>query len=254
MAGGRGKCVMVIVPSLAKCQQCTHKIIPAFITRVIVMGAKQVAGGIDAPGGMMYEKQSDETAPEHASEKARPTLRPQPAKNAWKNNSSGDPPKIQLTQSQDHAVADQVWDKPEIRLMRMSEHPSDVRMPATFKNPTPSSARKMGGMRIPFLVAVSVMLPVARTPKNDGALSGHASGDSQECFDGSHTLETSMSEKSVISKGDPQHGDSVHPQTKSKIKHGDPISKKPVDGTQKNEKWSDDRDNGHGSRRNPRGL
>lgn len=101
---------------------------------------------------------------------------------------------------------------------------------------------------------MSVMLSVARTPKNDGALSGHTSGDSEECFDGGHTLETSMSEKPVISKGDPEHGDGVHPHTKSKVKHGDSISKKPVDSTQENEKWGYDRDNGHGSRWNSRGC
>lgn len=212
MAGGGGKRVMVIVPAFAKRQKCADKIIAALIARSIVTCSKQVADGIDTPSGVVNEKQANETTPEHAGEKAGPALSPKAAQNSWKHDSSCDPPKIKLAQSQDHAVANQVGNKSEIRLMRVSEHPADVRMPAPFEYPPTSAAGIMGRVRISFLVTVSVMLPMARAPENYWPLSGHAARDSKECLDGCHTLETSVSEQPMIAKGYPQHGNGVHPQ------------------------------------------
>lgn len=248
MAGGGGKRVMVIMPAFAKRQKCADKIIAALIAGIIVPCPKQVADGVDTPSGVVNEKQSNETTPDHAGEEAGPALSPKAAQDTGKHDSSSDPPKIKLAQSQDQAVANQVGNKSEIRLMRVSKHPADVRMPPPLEYPLPSTAAIMGGVRISLLVTVSVMLPVACTPENYWPLSGHAARDSKERLDGSHTFETSVSEQPMIAKGYPEHGNGVHPQAQAKIECRNSISKKPEGSPQKHQKWRDDCDNRHSSR------
>ncbi len=75
----------------------------------------------------------------------------------------------------------------------------------------------VGGMGVARFIAVPMMTAMAGGPEKDGALSGHASGDTQCRPERVSAFEAAMRKKPVISQRDAEHGDSVKARAKNQV-------------------------------------
>jgi len=72
VAGRVGESVVIVVPSFAEPQYAADEIVLAFIVAVEGLPAPKVANGIDAPGQMMHEKKTHQSAPEETQQGSKP--------------------------------------------------------------------------------------------------------------------------------------------------------------------------------------
>lgn len=83
MSRGGWKSMMRVVPAFTHPEDAEQGIVPALIIAVIGLRTPYVADRVDAPGNMVNEKDSHQSAPDESS--PRPTWRSdeQPAKRRW---------------------------------------------------------------------------------------------------------------------------------------------------------------------------
>ncbi len=96
MSSGSGKGVMIVVPAFAECQNADNRIVPAVIMAVIGLRTPDVAYRIHAPGDMMLEEDSDESAPEEAGQCSEPAAAENAAQNRRDEQAQENPERKQL--------------------------------------------------------------------------------------------------------------------------------------------------------------
>lgn len=220
VSGGGWKRMVVVMPPFTKGQEGANQIIAALVLRCVRGIPEQVADGIDAPCGVMHQKNADKSAPQNGGGSRHPIPGDGQGDHPGKEESANDPQPVVPVEDAQLGFADQVWHQANIVLWSVTEHPAQVGMPPATENPGDPRAMMVRGVRIARFIAVSVVTTMAGSPEKDRPLSSHASGNAQSRPECIPAFKTAMSKKSVVSQRDTQHGQRIKARTKNEVQEG----------------------------------
>lgn len=236
---------MIVMPSFAHSQHANNGVIAAFIVADIRPRAPQVTNRVHAPGDMVSQEDSHQTAPNEPGNGPAPATYAQ-TDGSRQKHSQERPEWEQSTHGSQHRASPKVAGITIEPVRHWSECPANMSVPESAKQPPkpfPVGIRRVG---VAILIAVLVVQTMPSHPGKQWSLEGHRSKNSEDELDRPHSLERPMCKQSVESDCDSEHSESVHSSQQAYIKPSKSPSPNALEngGGDHSEEW-----NGHADER-----
>ena len=232
VAGGGGEGGVVGGPAFAEAEDAEQGVVSALVVAAEGTCAPEMADGVDAPGDVVDEEDPDEAAPDESEEAAGPGHGGEAADECGDGESEQGPEEEGFADGSADGVGVEILDVLQWVFFVwelahgvgaedfLIEEPSHVGVPGSADGSPEGIAVGVGRVGVAVFVADLGVSAVCGDPTEEWSLEGHGSEDGEGCGDDLVGFEASVGEEPVVSDGDAQACEEVHPDEEGEI---DPV-------------------------------